>query len=220
MSQKKDCCIVIPAFNEGINISKNIENLLKSEIDIIIVDDGSTDDTSSKIINHNIIVITHPSNLGYDKAIETGFKKALELNYKYVITFDADGQHDYRDIDIFYNKLKEGNKLVIGKRMNFQRFGEYVFALYSKKIYKISDPLCGFKGYDIEIYKKNGCFDSFNSIGTELMFYCLNYNYKFCEVSISINQRQDNSKFGGIFKSNFKIIIALIKTVYFNFLIK
>ena len=48
------------------------------------------------------------------------------------------------------------------------------------------------------------------------MFYCLNYKYKFCEISISINKRDDHSKFGGVFKSNFKIIVALIKTIYFN----
>ena len=217
MSKINDCCLVIPTFNETNNISKNIKNLLKCEFDIIIINDGSTDNTAEEINNFNICVVTHNLNQGYDKAIESGFKKALEQDYRYVITFDADGQHDYKDLKQFYKKLKEGNKVVIGKRINFQRFAEYLFSLYSKSFYKVSDPLCGLKGYNIELYKENGYFDNYNSIGTQLMFFCLNKKYKFCELPISINQRKGKSRFGGVIKSNFKIIIALIKSIYFNF---
>ena len=72
---------------------------LKSPFDIVIVDDGSTDETAQKARECGATVIRHPTNLGYSSPIQTGFKYAELKNYPYIIFFDGDGQHDPAYID-------------------------------------------------------------------------------------------------------------------------
>ena len=73
--------------------------------------------------------------------------------FKYVITFDADDQHDPKIITNFLNSLKNGSKVVCGIRNRKQRFAENIFSLYTNFRWGIKDPLCGMKGYSINIYK-------------------------------------------------------------------
>ena len=214
MSQ--DCCIIIPAFNEEENISKTILSLKKYDFYIIVINDGSTDLTQKLLSKLNVDIVNHKSNLGYDKAIESGFKRALDLKYNFVITFDADGQHDPFYLPLFYDKLISGFHLVIGQRPKFQRFSEYIFSIYSSLFYGIFDPMCGLKAYNIKLFIENGCFDNFNSIGTNLMFFGAKQKYPYCNLKIQLTPRNGKSRFGSSIKSNLIIVLSLFKNIYFN----
>ena len=87
--------VLIPAYNEEKTIEPVLTDLLALNIegDILVVNDGSTDQTARLAKAFPIIVLTHATNLGYATALQTGFQFAVNKGYQTVIQFDADGQH-------------------------------------------------------------------------------------------------------------------------------
>ena len=212
---KYKVAVVIPAFNEEATISNVVHSVKKYGI-VVVVNDASTDKTRQMAESAGAIVINHKDNEGYDGALNSGFVKAEKLNCDAIITFDADGQHDAELVSKFVNKLKSGYNLVLGVRSKTQRISESVFKLYTKKRYKWNDPLCGMKGYSMDLYKKQGFFDSYNSIGTELSLFGLANNERFCEIPIRIYDRVDKPRFSSLIQSNISIIKALLIAIKIN----
>lgn len=111
-------CILIPGYNEEKTIGQVVSKARKVISDVIVIDDGSTDNTYQIAKNAGAIVIRHEVNKGKGAALKTGFKYALEHYYQAVITMDSDGQHDVDDIPNFLNTLREKKAdIVIGSRM-------------------------------------------------------------------------------------------------------
>lgn len=110
--------VIIPAYNEGKIISQVILDLKKYFINIICVNDGSTDDTSIVAQKAGAKVINHLFNLGQGGAIETGVKYALNnQSLDYFITFDADGQHDVEDAKKMVDEIINNNlDIILGSR--------------------------------------------------------------------------------------------------------
>ena len=96
---KENYLVIVPAFNEGRIVASTIENLSKYFNNILIIDDGSIDNTLEESIESlSTIVLHHPCNCGQGRAIFTGIKYFLEkTKFEYLITFDADGQHYSED---------------------------------------------------------------------------------------------------------------------------
>jgi len=114
--------IIVPAFNEGKIIHQTLLDLravlskTKTIADILVVDDGSTDSTSSEALKVADYLLTHKQNCGLGAALATGIEYAKRKSYDYCITFDSDGQHDARDIAGALAKLQAGSDIVIGSR--------------------------------------------------------------------------------------------------------
>jgi len=90
--------VVVPMYNEGQVIQGVVRELLGSFTTVICVDDGSRDDSAMAARAAGALVVPHPTNLGQGAALETGIRFALTLSHvDYVVTFDADGQHDVAD---------------------------------------------------------------------------------------------------------------------------
>ncbi|AXI25103.1 hypothetical protein CFE53_02610 [Methanofervidicoccus sp. A16] len=116
---KEDIYIVVPAYNEE-KVIKDTLRKLKSEgyHNIIVVDDGSKDKTSNIAREEGVILCRHIINRGLGGALGTGIKCALEYNPKVIVTFDADGQHDPKDIEkVVKPILYEGYDMVVGSRL-------------------------------------------------------------------------------------------------------
>ncbi len=113
-----DICILIPGYNEEKMIGHVVSKARKVISDIIVVDDGSVDNTYQIAKSAGAIVIRHEVNKGKGAALKTGFQYALEHNYQAVITMDSDGQHDADDIPNFLNALNVRKAdIIIGSRM-------------------------------------------------------------------------------------------------------
>lgn len=116
----KKFLILIPAFNEEERIGEVISGCrkyLSKGIDLLVINDGSTDGTLSVCEREGVDVINTPFNQGIGNALQTGFRYAIENNYNFLINLDADGQHDPDDLPKFINKLQENNvDIVIGSR--------------------------------------------------------------------------------------------------------
>ncbi len=212
--EKHSVAIVIPAYNEEETIAAVI-NKVSPQGDAIVVNDCSSDNTASLAESAGAVVVNHETNRGYDGALDSGFKKASELGYRYVITFDADGQHEASKLAEYKQQL-EDHDLVLGVRPDFARISERLFAWFTRISYGVADPLCGLKGYSIEIYNRLGWFDSYDSIGSELAIFAVRKKYSWVQIDIPIHQRQGASRFGRVLSANWRIFKAMLKTVYFN----
>ncbi|MFV8345704.1 DUF2062 domain-containing protein [Flavobacterium sp. ZB4P13] len=115
-------CVIVPTYNNCKTLKRVLDSVLLYTSNVIIVNDGSTDETALILENYKNLVQMHFSkNSGKGLALRAGFKKAIELNYNYVITIDSDGQHFASDIPKFIDVLeKEDEVLIIGSRNMMQ----------------------------------------------------------------------------------------------------
>ena len=204
-----DLVLVIPAFNESYTIGEVVSSC-KKIADVIVVDDGSSDSTSEIASNMGATVIRHVKNLGYESAIETGLRTGLQSGYLYAITLDGDGQHPIEYINGVYKKLISGDEIVCGARNCKQRIMEDIFGLYGQLTYGIKDPLCGLKGYQLSMEELRNPFNTFKSVGTEILFKVAIRGGKIGNFRIQTQPRKDLSRFGGGLIANANIFKALI----------
>lgn len=202
--------ILVPAYNESKTIGSLVENIFSKGYDVLVVDDGSKDGTGKLAELTGANVVVHEVNRGYDMALKSGVEFAKKKNYKFLVTFDADGQHDVEDLMGFINCLEEGCDVVVGVRPQFQRFGESLFAMLSILFWGIKDPLCGFKGYKVEALNKAPYFDSYGSIGTEFTIRAARSGFAIQNLEINLHLRNGSPKFGSGIRPNLKIVRALI----------
>ncbi|MEM2002857.1 MAG: glycosyltransferase, partial [Candidatus Methanomethylicaceae archaeon] len=84
------CYVVVPAYNEAPRLGRTLEGLLEVASSVVVVDDGSADNTRQVALQYPVWVLRHPVNLGQGAAIQTGITFALRQGAEYVATFDAD----------------------------------------------------------------------------------------------------------------------------------
>ena len=118
-NSQQHICALIPTFNNGGTILDVVRRVHSFVRDVIIVDDGSTDDTPQLLatLDFEVTVVTHTRNKGKGAALKSGFKKAIELGFDYALTIDADGQHYPEDIPLLLKALDvHPNNLIVGIR--------------------------------------------------------------------------------------------------------
>lgn len=108
---------VVPCLNEGLRIKSVIENLKPFVAKVVVVDDGSVDNTSSQAGEAGAIVLRHQINRGYGAALTTGFAWCLDNGAEIILMFDGDGQFDAAEIPKLISPLTEGRAdIVLGSR--------------------------------------------------------------------------------------------------------
>ena len=158
--------ILIPAFNEALRIGGVIENIrpVAPYTPILVVDDGSTDDTSGISRLSGAIVVNHPFNMGYGVAIQTGYKYAVANNFDYLVQLDADGQHDPSCIpDLLAPVLQDNADIAIGSRFMGSSYRPPLarrlgMALFRKIVSMITGMVCtdttsGFQAFNRDVIR-------------------------------------------------------------------
>ncbi len=109
--------VIIPALNEEASVAQVIANVKRDipQADVLVVNDGSTDDTATNARSAGARVASHPFNMGVGAALRTGFRYAERKGYSHVIQIDADGQHDPREAAKLL-ELAKTHQVVIGSR--------------------------------------------------------------------------------------------------------
>jgi len=205
--------IVIPALNESATIGAVVTAAMAYGVPIV-VNDGSSDQTANLAQRAGAVVVSHTHNLGYDAALNSGFKKALELKSEVIITLDGDGQHTPYLLQEFIDQINAGADVVVGIRSKRQRLAECVFSWYTTLYFGIKDPLCGMKAYRTPIYQALGYFDSYRSIGTELMIFAATNGYRLNQIAFEVRERNSVSRFGQVIDGNYKIFRALLLSIW------
>lgn len=117
MGKKENLYIVIPAYNEAQVIGSVINKLIKTGYKfVLVVDDGSKDETKTKAEKAGAYVVRHMLNRGKGAAVKTGIEAAKLLGASLIVTIDADGQHNPDDIHGLVQKIHEGYEVVLGSR--------------------------------------------------------------------------------------------------------
>ena len=149
---KPKVSVVIPAYNEAKSIDIVITNCKAFCDEIIVVDDGSTDDTAEIAKNSGAVVIQNKRNLGVTKATQKGLEAA---HGDIIVTMDADGQHDPSDISKLIKPLTDGKaEVALGARDETPRRSERIINVLTNLSVKCSDAGTGFRAVKADVAKK------------------------------------------------------------------
>ncbi len=198
--------IIMPAYNEAENIGRVLDEVLGQNLnaDIVVVNDGSADATEAVAKSRGVKVITHPFNLGYGAALQTGFKYASIRGYEYVVQFDSDGQHRAEDLfKIICSLENKEADIIIGSR--FMEGGNFGAGISKKIVIRmmcaliklitgaaITDPTSGFKGYLRQIYRYYSEYNHFpdDYPDADILVKMLKMGYTVRELPISARRRE------------------------------
>ena len=149
---------VIPCYNEEMTIASIILKAKNYVDDVLVIDDGSTDETAKIAKQAGAKVIIHNANKGKSEGIKSGFSYAILNKYDYVVTLDGDGQHDPHEIPILLTTLKNnGHDITLGSRWGhttemplWRKFGkrvlDYTTSLGNGGL--VTDSQCGFRAFN------------------------------------------------------------------------
>ena len=206
----KTISIFIPAYNEANTIGAVVAQLktLNSQYKIFVIDDGSTDETFRHASHAGAIVIRHPINLGGGAAIRTAFSIALLEKIDYIVTLDADSQHDPKELPYLLHQTEQKIGLVIGSRFlgdcqikmkNYRQYGIRFFSSLVSKIIKkrVTDVTSGYRIYNIREIEKIYCQLGENQYYTIELLMRIAKNADVVEVPVQdLNRLQGKSKKG------------------------
>jgi glycosyltransferase involved in cell wall biosynthesis len=162
---KLKVCIIVPTYNNCKTLKRVLDSVLHYTQNVIIVNDGATDDTITILKEYDHLVqIHHPNNSGKGVALRNGFKKGIALGYHYAITIDSDGQHYASDIPKFIQEIQQnGEALLIGSRNMTQEgvpkkssFGNKFsnFWFWFETGIKLEDTQSGYRMYPLHLISK------------------------------------------------------------------
>ena len=117
--QEMKACTLMPTYNNGGTLRDVVERVLNYCADVIVVNDGCTDDSAEILASFGdrIIVVDYGQNRGKGYALKQGFKKAKQMDFDYALTIDSDGQHFPEDIPLFVEALEQHpGALIVGSR--------------------------------------------------------------------------------------------------------
>ena len=196
--------VIIPAYNEEESIKKVVESVYMQNIkncDVLVVNDGSKDNTYNEAKKTKAKVIDAPNNLGIGGAVQTGYLYAKKCGYDIAIQLDGDGQHDPKYIKELIKEILDGNDLVIGSRFVEKTKYEQTFfrMLGINMISAVTKLMTGFKIYDTtsgyRAVNKNIIEEFANSYPYDYPEPCTNMHmikkgYKIKEIPVEMKQRE------------------------------
>ena len=174
--------VIVPTYNEIENISDLLADILKLDLDILVVDDNSPDNTSEIVKDHEqfnskVFLLARDKKLGLGSAYRDGFQWGINLEYDFLIEMDADFSHSTQDLKIMLESI-EDNSLIIGSRYvnggkiigwsKRRHLLSFIANKYSQVLTfsSVNDMTSGFRIYTSETLKK------INYYQTSRFFYC------------------------------------------------
>jgi glycosyltransferase involved in cell wall biosynthesis len=197
--------VTVPAYNEGPRIVSLLESLKKKKIPVVVVDDGSADDTYAQAMSvHAGVVLKNEHNAGKGAALKKAFGYLIDTNAPCdaVVIMDADNQHSPDELDAFIKKLEEGSKFVQGNRMGkpdgmptirllTNRFMSWLVSRMCRQ--SIPDTQCGYKGIHIDVLHTVTLKSNKYEIDSELLIRAARAGYMIDSVGVSSIYRQEKS---------------------------
>ena len=224
---RKDILVIILAYNEEKNVGAVIDDVRKNfgAADILVIDDGSSDNTAGVADGKGVFLAKHAFNLGIGASFETACRFACLKRYEYVLRMDADGQHCASFIRDLIGPVKAGEiDIAIGSRFLgksefrgslLRVFGIYIISAVLKAVTgkKVTDPTSGFCAMNKKafLFFANNCADDY----PEPQIFLYQKDFKIKEIPISMVKRHSGLSSITAQKSIFymlKVIIALLAT--------
>ncbi|VVA43499.1 Glycosyltransferase family 2 protein [Candidatus Roizmanbacteria bacterium] len=210
--------ILLPVFNESQVIYSVIKSIQREEWkNILVVDDGSTDDTYQKAKESGAIILRHVINRGKGAAIKTGLEAAKKMGSEIVVTLDSDGQHNPKDIKKMVKQIKKGSDVVLGirdfRKRNIPRykvFLNYLGNILTWMFYGlwVSDSQSGFRVYNKKAFSLIRINNDRYEFETEIVREIVRNNLKWTEKIVDVRYSDYDQN-----KKNKQSISSAIKTI-------
>ena len=220
----KRVLVIIPAYNEEENIVRVVDNLINNygQLDYVVINDGSRDNTAKLCKEHGYNLVDLPVNLGLAGAFQAGMKYALANDYDYAIQFDGDGQHNPQFIEGMEQMAEKNNlDIVIGSRfasekkpftarMLGSRLIEFCILITCHK--KIKDPTSGMRMFNSKMIKE--CATNIN-YGPEpdTVSFLIKNGASVAEVQATMDERTTGESYLNAFKSISYMVRMLISII-------
>jgi len=218
--------VCMPAYNEEKNIASIVKRARNYADEVIVCDDGSSDNTSSLAKQEGAIVINHTKNSGYGKTIRTLFQSALERSGEIIVTIDSDGQHDPEQIPtVIEPMLKSGFDIVIGSRFIenkdnlkvplYRSFGIKTITKFTKQasFSNLTDAQSGFRGYTRHALEALNLNEDGMQISTEILLNAKSKKLSITEVPITISYDVDKSSTHNFLSHGIGVLFSVIQFI-------
>lgn len=220
--------LIIPAFNEARVIRTTLRNLPDratgvDEITVVVVDDGSSDDTAEEVMkagDPRIVLLRHAINRGLGGALATGLAYARRYGADYVITYDADGQHAPEDIEVVLRPLVDGTAdAVIGSRLLdpkgmpwYRVVGNWGLNVFTYLIFGMwtTDSQSGLRGFSRAALEKIDIRMDRMEVSSEFIKEIRRCRLRFCEVPIRAIYSEYSLAKGQRNINGFNILLRLV----------
>ena len=199
-------CVVMPTYRNAQFLNTVIDNILVYTNHLIVVNDGSPDNTAQILNNYGnkITVLTHDTNQGKGKALITGFKYAHQQGFRYAITIDSDNQHHPSDITKFADEIKQhpgalvvGARCLKGKEINqsssfANKFSNFWFTVHT--LHRLKDTQTGFRLYPVDKIATMHLFSSKYETELEMLVRCAWKGVEIKSVDIDVSYPPKNER--------------------------
>lgn len=215
--------VVMPARNEATRIGKVIEETLALGYrNIVVVNDGSSDDTAQVAGAYGVKVINHPINLGAGGATQTGVDYCLTQNAKTIVTIDADQQHFPDDIDPIIEAMQE-HDVVIGSRflhkenqipfirICYNKVGNLLTFIFTGMV--VTDSQSGMKAFNAKFAANSRLNSNGYEFCIEMIKFIHQNKAKLKEVPIKVSYHRDAMAKGQSFMSGVRMVGRMLKSI-------
>ena len=218
--------VIIPAYNEAQKIYNIVQDVQLRGYDVVVVDDGSKDNTSDEAKRAGAVVLRHYINRGYGAALETGNQWALRNGYDIIVHFDGDGQHNPEEIKNLVNPIiREKVDITIGSRFigNAESLSAIRKLLIKVAILftwvlsgiKFTDAHNGFRAFSSNALKMLDCKQDGMSYASEVIDQIAENNLQILEVPNTIQYTEYSVAKG---ESNIKKIFVGLRFIWGRFI--
>ena len=196
-------CILIPVYNESQNIGRIVEIIKRKDLNVIVIDDGSTDGSGDLAQQKGAVVLRHVFKMGKGNSLKEGFEYILKEGYAGVLMMDGDGQHDPEEVDHFILAAQKhplsvitGNRMTNTEGMPLIRYltNRFMSSLISTACgQKIQDTQCGFRYISASILRELNLVSNDFEIETEILMKASKKGYKIYSLPIKTIYRNEES---------------------------
>ncbi len=213
--------IIVRAFNEGARLGASLDGLLPRFPDVVVVDDGSSDDTALVALQRPVWLVRHAINCGAGTALKTGMEFALGQGARVLVTFDADGQHDATEIDRVIEPVLAGRADVVlgsrflgkSERMPWTRWlvlkGGIAFTRLFSRL-RVTDTHNGFRALSAEAARRIRLTQPRMAYASELMDQLRVQKLRYCEVPVTIRYTDETLAKGQSSWNALRIVAELV----------
>ena len=215
-------CIVIPAYNESRTIGSLVGSLCVKGFDVVVIDDGSTDETGSIAKDKGAVIIHHDRKNGKGYSLRKGFAYALQHDYEGVIIMDGDGQHDIESIGQFLDMAEKnkasiivGNRMTDSRGMPFVRFCTNCLMSWLISLacgQRIADTQCGYRYISCDVLRKINLTCREFEIETEILMKARKNGFKVYDMPIETIYQNEESQINPL-KDTVRFFAYFIKEV-------
>ena len=197
-------CVIIPTYNEDREIGRLVREIKQQGLDVLVIDDGSSDNTSRIARDNGAIVLRNEDNKGKGASLIKGFRYALNNGFDAVITMDGDGQHQPQEISYFIRLAKYSDSgILIGNRMQRSKNMPLIRLLTNRIMsrfisclvrQKIPDTQCGFRLIKKDVLKSVSLVTSKYETESELLIRSSRLGFKIESLPIKTMYTGEKSR--------------------------